>query len=141
MPVSLRQILVLPILCLSVGMGPVALAQSTQRPTLQTFDQIVARMPAVTELNLTPEQQTQLIQIMNRAQVEAEAIMTDPQKYQFWSALNQGQQIRDALMGAGLSLTQMWQLRPMMQSTQSQLRAVLTPEQQQQVEAYRQANP
>lgn len=136
----LRQIALVPLLCLSMGMGSAAVAQSIPRPTLESFEQVATRMPAVAELQLTPQQQEQLIQIIAQTQLELEAVMTDPQKQQFWSALNQGDRVRDAIEGAELSLSQLWQLRPVMQSTQTQVEAVLTPEQQQQVETFRQAN-
>ncbi len=136
----LHQITLLPLFCLSMGFGAAALAQSIPRPTLESFEQVVTRMPAVSELQLTPQQQQQLIQIIAEAQLELEAVMTEPQKQQFWAALNQGERVRDAIKGASLSFGQLWQLRPVMQSTQIQVEAVLTPEQQQQVEDLRQAN-
>lgn len=137
---SLRQTLLLPLLCLSLGLGLGAQAQSIQRPVVESFEQVATRMPAVSTLQLTPEQQTQLIEILNQAQVDLESVMTESQKLQFWSSLNQGARVRDAVREIGLSMPQLLQLRPVMQSTQAQIETVLTPEQQQQVEALRQAN-
>ena len=136
----LRPLILPTILCLSLGMGTTAVAQSIQRPTLESFDQVTTRMPAITALQLTSEQQAQLLQIMSQAQVDLEAVMTEEQKLAFWSALNQGERVRDAVVTADLSFSQLWQLRPVMQDTQSQLEAVLTPEQQQQMESFQQAN-
>ncbi len=136
----LHPVILPAMLCLSLGMGTTVLAQSIQRPTLESFDQVTTRMPAITDLQLTSEQQTQLIQIMSQAQIDLEAVMTEDQKLVFWSALNQGERVRDAVFSADLSFNQLWQLRPVMQDTRTQLEAVLTPEQQQQMESLRQAN-
>jgi hypothetical protein len=101
----------------------VALAQS--HTPIQLF-------PALSGIQLTQEQQTQLAELRNQTRTSVENILTAEQRNQFLAALEQGQDFRSAITSLNLSPEQKTQLRGVFQSAQAQLANTITPEQRRQ---------
>ncbi|MGF1492871.1 MAG: hypothetical protein ACFBSC_10550 [Microcoleaceae cyanobacterium] len=96
------------------------------------------------ELELTNAQRQQIQQIQQSTRERLSAVLTDSQKAQLRSALEQqtGDQgrgsLRQALRNLNLTETQQKQIRAIRQETRQQMQDVLTPEQKEKIEQLRQ---
>ncbi len=115
-------------------MAPAAAQSSDPTPILllaQADDTTLAEtFPNLAELNLTPEQEDQLIELALDTRAQLEAILTPEQQQQFQASLESGSGMRDAVLDLNLSLSQKRQIRPVMMSTRETWESILTPEQQ-----------
>ncbi|MDX2211919.1 MAG: Spy/CpxP family protein refolding chaperone [Oculatellaceae cyanobacterium bins.114] len=112
---------------LTIAFHPVVV-QAQARDGMEQWSQVLE------ELNLTPEQQTQLNQIRQNTRSELEALLTEDQRAQFRSTLESGNGFREAIAAMNLSSEQQTQLRAIFQSAREQAATVLTDEQRQQVQ-------
>ncbi|MFH7028305.1 MAG: Spy/CpxP family protein refolding chaperone [Heteroscytonema crispum UTEX LB 1556] len=90
-------------------------------------------------LNLTQEQKDKMKEIRENTRAQIQGILTAEQQQQFQTAAQSGQRQRPRQVFASLNLTeqQKTQIRQIMQTSKQQMQAVLTPEQQQKVEQFR----
>jgi len=87
-------------------------------------------------LNLTQQQQEQLDQIRSQTRSQIESILSETQRSQIRTAMQQGQGLRRAAVAANVSADQQAQIRQIFQASRQQMASVLTPEQQQQIQQY-----
>ena len=85
------------------------------------------------ELNLTPQQQTQIEQIRENAKSQMQNLLTAEQQQLFETLREQGRKKGQGMRQMNLSAEQREQMRSLRQSTREQVRNVLTPEQQDQL--------
>ncbi|MBD2461594.1 Spy/CpxP family protein refolding chaperone [Oscillatoria sp. FACHB-1407] len=111
---------------LAVALHPMTVQAQSPTP-MEQWSQVLE------ELDLTPDQQTQLAQIRENTRSELEALLTPDQREQFRTTLQNGSSFRSAVRSMNLSEDQRTQLRSIFQSTQEQVTAILTEEQRQQV--------
>jgi periplasmic protein CpxP/Spy len=90
-------------------------------------------------LNLTQDQKDKIKEIRENTRTQIQGILTTEQQEQFKTAMQSGQRQRPRQVFATLNLTeqQKTQIRQIMQTSKQQMQAVLTPEQQQKVEQFR----
>jgi periplasmic protein CpxP/Spy len=90
-------------------------------------------------LNLTQEQKDKMKEIRENTRTQIQGILTAEQQQQFQAAMQSGQRQRRGQVFASLNLTeeQKTKIREVMQTSKQNMRAVLTPEQQQQLEQFR----
>lgn len=86
------------------------------------------------EVQLTPEQQSQLESLSQQSLPRVQALLTPEQRVQFDSALSQGKGVRVAALSLNLSVTQRLQILSILQVARSQFAVILPPEQQQQIQ-------
>lgn len=104
-------------------------------------------------LNLTQDQKDQIKQIRTDTQSKIEAVLTDEQRQKLQDAKahrgqrqygqrQQGQhQHRGPFASLNLSDDQKTQIKQIMESSKQDIQAVLTPEQQQQIQDFKNAHP
>jgi Spy/CpxP family protein refolding chaperone len=115
---------------LILQLAPVpALAQTTPAPVDPA--QIFA---VLEDLNLSPEQKTQLQQLAQSTRSQIEAILTPEQLDLLRSKMAEGQRLREVLPQLELTLEQRRQVLPITQSARAQVNSILTPEQQEQIQ-------
>lgn len=108
-----------------------AMAQAqAPTPTIGSTEQL---SQVLEELNLTPEQQTQMNQIRDNTRSQLEVLLTPEQREQFRASFQSGNGFQEAIAAINLSPEQQTQLRSLLQSTRQEVFSVLTEEQQQQV--------
>lgn len=113
-------------LMLSNSMFPlIARADSTLATSLS---------PVLTEIELTPSQQSQLETLSQQTQSQLDNLLTSEQKEQLNNALSQGNDLRTAVRSLNLSRQQRRQMRNIFQTLRSQLNTILTSEQKQQIQ-------
>ncbi len=100
------------------------------RAELQTPTQL---FPALSGVELTPDQETQIDQIADQTFSEVEDILTTEQRDQFNAAIDQGEDVRSAIASINPSPEQRTQLRTVFQSARTQLADTITPEQREQI--------
>lgn len=100
------------------------------RAELQTPTQL---FPALSGVELTGEQETQIDEIADQTLSEVEDILTTEQRDQFNAALDQGEDVRSAIASINPSPEQRTQLRTVFQSARTQLADTITPEQREQI--------
>ncbi|MEE3717361.1 Spy/CpxP family protein refolding chaperone [Tumidithrix elongata RA019] len=130
------------IAALSIATPTIVLAQSMPgSPT--SGDRMMAPHPGggghmmPPDLGLTEQQKTQLDQIRKSTRAQIEGIVTPDQKQQVKTAIDNGEDFREA-MDSVLSSEQKTQIRAIMQASRKQMQAVLTPEQQQKMRQHMQ---
>jgi len=103
--------------------------QQTQlKQVLQT-----AGIPTPEQLNLTTQQEASLSQIRVQSLAQLERILSPEQRDQFKAALLQGKDLRGAIAAMNLTPDQQNQLRQTIQSIRTQIDSTLTPGQKQQL--------
>jgi periplasmic protein CpxP/Spy len=110
-----------------------SVAQADENSLTQLF-------PALTGVQLTSEQQTQLETLSDQTISQVQNVLTPEQHTQFKSALSQGKGIRVAAQSLNLSIKQKLQLHNILQPLQAHLGTILTPAQQKQVRQNAQAS-
>ncbi len=88
---------------------------------------------ALSNLNLTPDQKTQLEQVRNNIDSQIAGILTPEQQQPFQSIKAQRQQLHEAMKALNLTSEQKEQMRSIKQSSREQMKSVLTDEQRQQL--------
>ncbi|ARV59471.1 P pilus assembly/Cpx signaling pathway, periplasmic inhibitor/zinc-resistance associated protein [Nostocales cyanobacterium HT-58-2] len=88
-------------------------------------------------LGLTDEQKTKMKEIRRNTRAEVEKILTEQQREQLQTAMQNRQGRRSAFSSLNLSDEQKSQLQQVMQSQKTQMDAVLTAEQKAQLQKYR----
>ncbi len=96
---------------------------SGHRGMRQAFDQ----------LDLPPEQQTQLVNLRRDSRSQIQAILQPEQRQQFITAWQQGGGFRDAVAAMNLTDAQQQQIQEVFQSSRTQARALLTESQRQEL--------
>ena len=97
------------------------------------------RQARLADLNLTPEQQQQIRQIRQNARAQIQQVLTPQQRQQLSQLRNQDpKQRRAAMKQLNLTEAQKAQIRQIRAQTRQQIKAILTPEQRQQLAAWRQ---
>ncbi len=110
----------------SVALIP-SVAQADQNSLTQLF-------PALAGVQLTPPQQTKIETLSNHALPQMKNLLTPEQQTQFKAALSSGKDVRGAVKSLDLSFKQRRQISNILQRTRSQINAIPTPEQLQQVQ-------
>ncbi|MBW4468742.1 MAG: hypothetical protein KME07_25225 [Pegethrix bostrychoides GSE-TBD4-15B] len=88
---------------------------------------------AFEQLDLTPEQQTQLVNLRRDSRSQIQAILQPEQRQQFITAWQQGGGFRDAVAAMNLTDTQQQQIQEVFQSSRTQARALLSESQRQEL--------
>jgi periplasmic protein CpxP/Spy len=105
---------------------------STQTPSPQPHHQ----SRQLSGLNLTQQQQDQIDQIRNQMRSQVESILSETQRTQIRTAMQQGQDFRAAAAAANISDDQQAQIRQVFQASRQQMASILTPDQQQQLQQH-----
>ncbi len=120
----------------------IALAQSeTLSPTpvpTPTLDVATKLIPVMDQLNLTSQQQDQMMDMARSTQTQIQAILTEPQQQSIQASLQNGATLRSAFMTLGLTRDQALQIHSVFQDLQNQMQVILTPDQLAQMEELRQ---
>jgi Spy/CpxP family protein refolding chaperone len=113
----------------AIAATPLVAFAQTQQP------QPTQSQPAQTRIELTPDQKTQFEAIQTKAITEIEKILTPAQKTQYSTAREGGQGVIQGL-GAieNISDTQKNQIMAILQTANSEIENMLTPEQKQQIQ-------
>lgn len=96
---------------------------------------LLAQQPAnaLDQLNLTPEQETQLADIQQTTQVQIETVLSSSQQQRLRAELDDGVSFRQAIARLNLSPDQRTELRSIMGAARQSAAEVLTPAQRQQM--------
>jgi periplasmic protein CpxP/Spy len=113
------------LLALTTGLAS-AQTPSTQTPSPQTHHE----SRELSGLNLTQQQRDQIDQIRSQTRSQIESILSETQRTQIRTAMQQGQDDR-AAAAANVSADQQAQIRQIFQASRQQMASVLTPDQQQ----------
>jgi hypothetical protein len=113
-------------LAMAVPISP-AIAQVDNTALTQMF-------PALVGVELSPAQTKELQELSRRTLPQIQSLLTPEQRVQFDSALAQGKGVRVAALSLNLSMSQRQKMIGILQSTKSHLAAILSPEQQQQIQ-------
>lgn len=89
--------------------------------------------PALSGIELSQQQQTQLTQIRTQTRAQIENVLTSEQRDRFQAAIQQGKGFQNAIASMQLSSNQQNQLRTILQSAQRQVTSIITPEQRLQI--------
>ena len=89
-------------------------------------------------LGLTDEQKAKITEIRRNTRAEMEKILTEQQREQLKTAMENRQGRRGAFAALNLTDDQKNQMRQVMQSQKTQIEGVLTAEQKEQLQKYRQ---
>jgi periplasmic protein CpxP/Spy len=125
------------VVSIALGAGAVIAPLSTgfafaQTPSPQPHHQ----SRQLSGLNLTQQQQDQIDQIRNQTRSQVESILSETQRTQIRTAMQQGQDFRAAAAAANVSADQQAQIRQIFQASRQQMASVLTPDQQQQLQQH-----
>lgn len=88
--------------------------------------------PALKGITLTEQQKEQLNQIIDKTLLEGKSVLTQEQRQQVRTYLQEGEKLREILPKLNLSRKQRKQLREEMKLARTQVSQLLTPEQKQQ---------
>lgn len=125
---SLMATLAGAIVLISPLVGTIVRAESAP---IQSFP--TQEFPVLQGINLTSQQQAQLVQIRTQTRSQMQQILSAEQRNQFKSALEQGLGLQQAIAAMNLTPTQQTQVREVLQNSRKQMSSVLTPEQKQQL--------
>jgi hypothetical protein len=109
--------------------GRISLVNAQPKSLQQLF-------PALNAVKLTPNQQSQLEKLADTNLAMAESLLSPAQKANFQDSLDHGKSVRETLPNLNLSFSQRMQITEIFESMRSQIRQVLTSEQQQQAITY-----
>ncbi|WP_017316334.1 Spy/CpxP family protein refolding chaperone [Mastigocladopsis repens] len=105
--------------------SPLVIAQSQQKGG------------ALQRLGLTDEQKAKIKEIRSNARAEMDKILTEQQREQLKTAMQNRQGKGDRFASLNLTDQQKNQMRQLMQSQKTQIEAILTPQQKEQLQKYR----
>ncbi len=119
---------ILSIATITVLTAPIAAnAQSNRQQFRQRYQD------ALSNLNLTSEQQAQLQQIGRETRSQMQTILTPAQRETFQSAIASGKSVQQAVRSIDFSPSQRSKVRSIMQSHRQKVQNILTEEQRQQL--------
>jgi Spy/CpxP family protein refolding chaperone len=118
------------LLAAAIGMAMVAMPLMLNR--VQAEPTPLASI--LSTLELTQQQQTQLMQRRSQTQQQVENILNPAQREQLKTITAQGQQLKQAIAALNLSAEQKAQLRQVMQSARTDFSKMLTPQQKQKIQ-------
>ncbi|HEY9639855.1 MAG TPA: Spy/CpxP family protein refolding chaperone, partial [Coleofasciculaceae cyanobacterium] len=95
---------------------------------------------AMEQLNLSPDQKSQLSQIRQSTRTQLENLLTAEQQQQLQAALAQGEPLPAAIASLNLTAAQRTQAEEILKASHDQVQTILTPEQQQQLRELRQSH-
>ncbi len=110
-------------------------------PAVADSTNLTQLFPALNGIQLTSEQQTQLVNISQQTLPQIQKRLTPDQQIQFQTALSQGHSVRGAVQSLNLSVSQRVRILNQLRPLRSQIEAILTPEQQQQIQQNVRAMP
>lgn len=117
----------------SIIAGVMALAIATTPAFTQGKPDLSERVfPALKGITLTEQQKEQLNQIIDKTLLEGKSVLTQEQRQQVRTYLQEGEKLREILPKLNLSREQRKQLREEMKSARTQVSQLLTPDQKQQ---------
>jgi Spy/CpxP family protein refolding chaperone len=90
-------------------------------------------LAALSGLDLTAQQQTQLTELRQQTRAEVEQILTPEQREQFKTVQLEMQNLRSAIAALNLTPQQKDQIRQILFSARTEFSSILTPEQRQQL--------
>jgi hypothetical protein len=127
------------LLSFTLAMSP-ALAQSVATPSslpvrFDSYEEATQIFPALVGVDLSPEQQAQLLEVTKKTLIQVNSALTPEQQNQFWAGLKTGRGLRATLLTMQIPPSQRLQLLPIVQSANSEIGSIFTPEQQAQVKA------
>lgn len=132
MKFNLKMLLVGSVLGGAITLMPaLTQAQETERQ--------VPRFPALEQLNLTTDQEAKLAQIRQDTRAQLEELLTIEQQETFKTKMSQGTTFREAIAAMNPSEEQRTQIRDTFRSARQSASEVLTPEQRQQAQQWRQS--
>jgi LTXXQ motif family protein len=117
----------------AIAIGSVITALVVAAPAQAQSVALTQLFPALVGVELQPAQKASLEQLSQQTLPSVRRLLSPTQLRQFNLALQQGQSVRSGLFSLDLSRSQQFTLARKLQSVKSQLTAILTPEQQQQV--------
>ncbi|MCU0565762.1 MAG: Spy/CpxP family protein refolding chaperone [Oculatellaceae cyanobacterium Prado106] len=123
---NLKSILVGTLLSGTLILTPIA--THAQEPLTQ-----LPVMAAIEQLNLTADQESQLVRIRQNTRAQLESILSESQRQSFKTTLEQGGSFRSAVAAMNLTEEQRTQLRTVFQSVRTEASTILTTEQRQQI--------
>jgi hypothetical protein len=112
---------------ISLGISLAAISPAIASSLTQLF-------PALSGIDLTSQQQQQLVALSQQRIPQIEAILTPGQRLRFKAAIAGGKSVRTALLSLDISLQQRQKILRIMQSTKQQMNGILTLSQQRQLE-------
>jgi periplasmic protein CpxP/Spy len=113
-------------------------AQESSSPPASVLEQL--HFPVLDRLNVTADQETQLVKIGQNTRTQLETLITAEQRETFKSKMAEGATFRDAIAAMNLSADQRTQVRATFQSARQEAATVLTPEQRQQAREFIQSH-
>jgi len=118
--------------CLLIVLGMVVSAS----PAIAQVDNpaLTQMFPALVGVELSPAQAKALQELTLKTLPQIQSLLTREQRVQFDSSLAQGKGVRVAALSLNLSMSQRQTMIGILQSTKSHLAAILSPEQQQQIQ-------
>lgn len=115
--------------------APLKANAQTNQPTRPVPPQQAPSQPRQGgEIQLTPQQQQQLIKVRSETRAQIEKVLTAKQQQQLKTALQSGQNPREAFTALKLTQEQQTQLQGILQTAQAKSEAILTPQQRQQLQ-------
>jgi periplasmic protein CpxP/Spy len=103
----------------------------TLLPTVSQAQQ--TRMPVLEQLDLTPDQETQMAEVRRDTLAQLETIVSAEQRETFKSKMTEGATLREAIASMNLSEDQRTQVRATFQAARQEAQTILTPAQQEEV--------
>jgi periplasmic protein CpxP/Spy len=130
------KLLLKPLLITSGIVGILALSL-TLTPHIAQADSSAVSPSSMTavidQLELTPDQETQLAALRRDTRSQIQAIVQPNQRQQFKTTWQQGSSFRESVSAMNLTPDQRQQVRSLLQSTRQQAKAILTESQRQEL--------
>jgi hypothetical protein len=113
---------------------PIAVVPITSSVARAETTSLTQLFPALTGVQLTPQQQSELQNLSDQTLPKVRELLTSEQQAQFNKFLAEGKGVRGAVLSLNLSIRQKRQISNILQPLKSKASSILTPTQQQQVQ-------
>lgn len=113
---------------------PIAVVPVTASQVRAEATSLTQLFPALSGVELTPQQQSELQSLSNQTLPKVRKLLTPEQQAQFNKFLAEGKGVRGAVLSLNLSNRQRLQISNLLQPLKSRVSSILTPAQQQQVQ-------
>ena len=138
--------LIITAITLSVATTPLVAKAQSEIEVPQVAPIQVAQIPTEVppkyeKLNLTDNQKSQIIEVVQQGREEIQDILTPKQQQKFKRAIANGREKRKALRSLNLSNNQKRKLKAVMQSQKSEIESILTDEQKEDLEELKSNSP
>ena len=138
--------LIITAITLSVATTPLVAKAQSEIEVPQVAPIQVAQIPTevpprLQKLNLTDNQKSQIIEVVQQGRQEIQDILTPKQQQKFKRAIANGREKRKALRSLNLSNNQKRKLKGVMQSQKSEIESILTDEQKEDLEELKSNSP